>query len=185
MTQACHAPSMKQLTLADFQNGDELEPCTGIEIPGICDDCEALDSCESRGPHAGCLNEEILRDLKDLHCASEEKTAFGDCEKCGLRDECSKLEFSITESQESRDEFLSYGCGCCGFNEKTLLCDKKWGIFCRLKKRIEYRCPIRHGVEPPAAPSLEQMKEWADQGLNARNGNPRKPARKSKTKGAL
>lgn len=117
-------------------------------------------------------------ELKYLHCASQERTSWGDCEKCMYQQDCSKLEYSVEESQESREEFLNYGSGCIGFSEEKLLCENREGIFCHLKKRIAYRCPIRHDGEPEADPSLEQMRIWKKEGLNPRNGSPTKPARK-------
>lgn len=146
------------------------------------------------------------------HCAGDEKAAWGQCEKCGYRDECTKLPArsslysnegfnknldcpegvkncvsckfyhfcgKIADSSDRR-MFMQSGAGCCSFDEKTLLCVDPAGIHCRLKKRQDYRCPIRHGDEPSADPSLEEMHEWKKNGLNPRNGQQLKSSKKRK-----
>lgn len=122
------------------------------------------------------------KDLKYHHCASDERTAWGQCQDCGYIDDCAKLKFSIKESKSSRDEFMAYGCGCCGFSEEKLLCTNPKGIFCQLKMRIEYRCPIRNLGEPEASPSHGKMIAWKKEGLNPRNGQPLKGAKPDKPK---
>lgn len=67
------------------EDPEALVPCSGPEIPGVCNECEVLDKCTRRDPHAGChveMNEEITK--KSL------EEAKGDCpdicKKCAITD---------------------------------------------------------------------------------------------------
>ncbi len=139
--------------------------CSGDEdcANGGCKECPHLEECQK----LSIPPEEDEQNLEAPDCPEGQKKKG--CISCKFYNWCP----NSGDSPERR-EFQSFGAGCCGFSEEKLLCRNPDGIFCTLKKRREYRCPIRREGEPPANPSWDEMLERKKKGLHPRTGRKQK-----------
>jgi len=135
--------------------------CAGDEdcAWGTCKKCKHLEECQK----LTIKPEEDEQKLNAPECPKGQKKKG--CVSCKFYNWCP----NSGDSRERR-EFQSFGAGCCGFSEEKMLCRNPDGNFCTMKKRQEYRCPIRHPGEPPADPSWEEMLERKKNNLHPRTG---------------
>lgn len=66
-------------------DAEDLVPCGGVEIPGVCETCEAVDDCKTRDPKAGCITAIMEKQPEPLRC--RELSTIGHCQ---INGDCSR-----------------------------------------------------------------------------------------------